>query len=365
MKIWKMNLTNWALKILSVIMKVKVQKGTLPDPYRQFKSVIVYSTTALGDFMFNTPTMRALRNRYPDAKITLIAGTVNFSMVKKCKIFDDVIIWDCKFKNIIKALLKIKKARPELAVILHSHEPYDIITAVLSGSEFILTYNSRLPKGINSWVIYKPEVKKHAIKKRLDLMTFLGGDCTNVEMEIPCCFNKINVDHTRTRIGFNMGASNKNRYWPLGNYISLANKLISGHEDIDIILIGSSSDKELESVFLSNMPPSVINQRVISHIGRTDLPELISVIDSLDILLTGDTGPLHLAIALKVPTVSMFVTANPKYTGPYQDPEKHIIINYYENYINDCYDPLSPLSIITVETVYNAISEIGLLCPNG
>ena len=38
------------------------------------------------------------------------------------------------------------------------------------------------------------------------------------------------------------------------------------------------------------------------------------------VLVTGDTGPLHLAIALQVPTVSLFVTANPKWTGPYQDP---------------------------------------------
>ncbi len=45
------------------------------------------------------------------------------------------------------------------------------------------------------------------------------------------------------------------------------------------------------------------------------------------VLVTGDTGPLHLAIALQVPTVSLFVTANPNWTGPYQDLDIHTIIH--------------------------------------
>ena len=53
---------------------------------------------------------------------------------------------------------------------------------------------------------------------------------------------------------------------------------------------------------------------------------MLTLLDSFHVLVTGDTGPLHLAVALKVKLISLFVTAGSRSTGPIQDPELHRII---------------------------------------
>jgi ADP-heptose:LPS heptosyltransferase len=80
---------------------------------------------------------------------------------------------------------------------------------------------------------------------------------------------------------------------------------------------------------------------------------------NMDVLVTGDTGPLHLAIALKTKTVSLFVTANPQQTGPYQNPELHQVM-----YVPAETQQLSeeqrhqPLSIITSDEVMARVIKV-------
>lgn len=360
MKIRKMKYAHWFLSVYNLLFgNIKPKKSLSPD--YPFKRIVVYSTTALGDFMFNTPTMRALRQRYPDAHITLVAGTVNYAMVKDYSCFDEVIFWNNKFRDMMQAVCKIRKHKPELAVILHGHLPYDILSAVLAGCQYILRDNYlTLPKELDSWVIScSLNFSGHLIQRKLDLMQFLGGDTSKIEMEIPCSFERLAKPVGRIRIGFNMGASTRERCWPVSYFTELAKRLIDSHDDkCEIVIIGSRADRELADTLLAGLN-SDQQQRVSNYVGKTSLPQLIGVIDSLDVLLTGDTGPLHLAVALKIPTISLFVTASPKFTGPYQNKELHHVIDLScSHYHALSMHPEQPLSIIPVDQVYGILEKM-------
>ncbi|MFC0226525.1 glycosyltransferase family 9 protein [Serratia aquatilis] len=361
MKIRKLKYAHWFLSAYSLLFGNIKPRESLRADY-PFKRIVVYSTTALGDFMFNTPAMRALRERYPEAHITLVAGTVNYGMVKDYACFDEVIFWNNKFKDMLSAVYKLRRNRPELAVILHGHLPYDIISAVLAGCQYILRDNYlTLPKGIDSWVIScSLNFDGHLIQRKLDLMQFLGGDRSKIEMEIPCTFEKLAKPAGRTRIGFNMGASTRERCWPVGYFTELAKQLIDRYDDkIDVVVIGSKADQDLIDTLTAELDSSQ-QQRLISYVGKTTLPQLVGVIDSLDVLVTGDTGPLHLAVALKVPTISLFVTVNPKHTGPYQDKEIHQIIDLTGSY-DSTLEGEQPLSIISVAQVYGVLEKMHII----
>jgi ADP-heptose:LPS heptosyltransferase len=84
---------------------------------------------------------------------------------------------------------------------------------------------------------------------------------------------------------------------------------------------------------------------------------LLAIIKNLDILVTGDTGPLHLAVALKIKTVSLFVTANPKHTGPYQDHQLHEVLHVPLNNQN-ALNLEQPLSAISVDQVLRNIKKL-------
>lgn len=65
-------------------------------------------------------------------------------------------------------------------------------------------------------------------------------------------------------------------------------------------MIGSKAERSLEREFMAGLSEEQ-QQRVVSHIGATTLPQLLATIANLQVLVTGDTGPLHLAVALKPP----------------------------------------------------------------
>jgi ADP-heptose:LPS heptosyltransferase len=95
------------------------------------------------------------------------------------------------------------------------------------------------------------------------------------------------------------------------------------------------------------------------YIGKTDLKTLLGILKNVDVLVTGDTGPLHLAVALKTRTISLFVTANPSHTGPYQDPELHQILQVpYEAAKQNSTSLEQPLSVIGADEVLEKITSL-------
>lgn len=355
-KKWKTTLTNIFLGGF-VLFNKRFKSTKSFDPARNFSSIVIFSTTALGDLMFNTPAIRAIRNRYPDAFITLVSSEKNKALVSECSYFQRVIYWDEKIKDVIGLVASLKKSKPELCVILHSKAPYDVLSAVMAGSEYILKdiYGNK-KTGVEKWLVNEPELfDGHLIQRKMNLVGQLSCDVTNTDMFIPIDFENIVKKTDTVSIGFQMGASEKVRCWPISAFVELAEKIAQLGPEYQVVLIGSNKERELEEVFFKAIPEN-IKSRVISYIGKTDLKMLLAVMKNLDVLVTGDTGPLHLAVALKTKTVSLFATANPKYTGPYQDPELHQVLHIpFDSQHNSSALSDQPLSVIKAGEVLQKI----------
>ena len=112
-----------------------------------FDSILVYSTTALGDYMFNSPALRAIRQRYPSAKITLVVHPKYKDLITTRDFFDDVLFWTNKASDMFTLVKQAKERRPQLAILLHSHLPYDIVSAAMAGCQYIVRDNYAKPVG--------------------------------------------------------------------------------------------------------------------------------------------------------------------------------------------------------------------------
>lgn len=320
----------------------------------QFNSILIFSTTALGDFMFNTPAIRAIRAHYPDAHITLVSSEKNRLLVENYDQIDSVVYWDNKIRNLLPIALQAKKYKPELAVILHSHLPYDVLFAVMAGCQYILRNTSDIiPKWFQKWIIadHYP-AGGHVIQSKLNLIRYLGIDSTDTKMELPCEIEQLAKSEGNI-VGFQMGASTQERRWPVKNFAELAQKLIDSQPSVQIKLIGSPRELELPEEFFALLPEKY-HHNIENLVGKTSLPDLLSQIKIMDALVTGDTGPLHLAITLQRPTVSLFATANPEWTGPYQDLHLHTIINKKTRSNEGM--PHS-MDLITVDEVFSAVNK--------
>jgi len=336
--------------------------GTL-NAASEFDSVAIMSTTALGDLLYNTPAIHALRKRYPQAHFTLVSSNKNRAMVEGSPCFDEVIYWDNKIKNAYGVIKKLRQYRPQLTVILHSHTPYDVLIAVVAGSHYIMRDNYSTDSELFNPLLaaYPEKFNGHIILRKLRLLKILGCDTDDIKMHIPVDFERLEKVPDQINIGFQMGASESIRQWPVYRFVELARSILSLSsvtKHYRIILIGSAKETGLADAFMASLTLDE-RQSIVSLVGKTNLKQLLSNIANLDILVTGDTGPLHIAIALSVKTISLFATANPHHTGPLQSLDLHKII-----YVQDRLDagesaPIDfPLAIISADEVYTEIKKL-------
>lgn len=326
MKLKKLKWVHYFLNLYNPFLG-KMKKTSTFSSEIKFNSILIFSTTALGDFMFNTPAIRAIRARYPDAHITLVSSVKNKLLVENYDQVDSVIYWDNKIRNLLPISLQAKKYKPQLAVILHSHLPYDVLFAVMAGCQYILRNTFQvIPEWFRKWIVaeHQPGMG-HIIQTKLNLIHYLGINNADTRMELSCEIEQLDKENHYI-IGFQMGASTQERRWPIKYFVELAQKLIDSDPSLLIKLIGSPRELELPEEFFILLPEKY-HSNIENLVGKTSLPNLLSQIKIMDVLVTGDTGPLHLAIALQIPTVSLFVTADPKWTGPYQDPDLHKVID--------------------------------------
>lgn len=326
-KLWKIKALDKAIR-LYILVKGNPLQTPADLANIDARHVVIFSTTALGDFLFNSPAISAIRKRYPQAIITLVAHQKFAEFLQNGEDWDNLVFWNNKAITLTELLKSLGKfPKPDLTLLLHSHEPYDYIAALLAGSKCIIkdnyfdNFNYR-----DKWLSeYTIGFRGHIIQRKLSLVESLGCDTSNIEMKMPITVPEKVANRTPV-VGFQIGASTPERCWAPQHFSAVAASLLSANADLKIILTGGPGDKHRTEIFFQHLPEA-LHSKISNRVGNTSLPELTALLNNMDVLLTGDTGPLHIAVAIKIPTVSLFTTANPFATGPFQDPELHDIIH--------------------------------------
>jgi heptosyltransferase I len=126
-------------------------------------------------------------------------------------------------------------------------------------------------------------------------------------------------------IGFVVGASTANKAWPAERWSEAADLL--NRQGASIVLLGSSA--EVETAHAIRIAPGGAAQ-IISLVGKTPLPVLASVLAQCDVVIGGDSGPTHLAVAVGTPVVGLYGVTDPVRTGPQWGSARAIVLDYAE-----------------------------------
>ncbi len=143
---------------------------------------------------------------------------------------------------------------------------------------------------------------------------------TKCERKWDCLFHdKKDCDYPLT-IGLNPGGDWVTKRWAPSKFAKLADHLIE-HYNAEVILLGGPADQGIASKIESHA-----EHRLINLSGKLDLNDLAFIISRLDLLVTNDSGPMHVAAATKTPTVAIFGPGNPWTHGPYLPPEMNGVV---------------------------------------
>jgi ADP-heptose:LPS heptosyltransferase len=315
---------------------------------------VVISNTALGDTILSTPAIKSLKKSFPNNKIVAVLKSNYAPLFQNFKYIDKIIEYDGKYKDFFKTVVKLKKINPKISFIFHSNGPQDIQLSVLSGSDYILKHptKSYLKKYLSFDFTKK---QQHTIEDRLDLVRKVDGKVIDKTMEIGKILDNPKFDKFKNYIGFQIGAADIYKMWPVDRFIELAKKLIKNGEKI--VIVGTKHESKLADEIIDK----VKNENIINMCGNTNLIELANLVKNLKMLITNDTGTMHLAIALKTPTISLFSPTSPEEIGPYQDLNIHKVIQKDGSFIQKLPKKErddSAMKLIDIDEVYESYLKL-------
>jgi ADP-heptose:LPS heptosyltransferase len=329
-----------------------------------FEKILVVSNTGLGDTILSTPAIITLKKSFPDKHITFMIHKKIFPLFKGFEYVDDFEIYKSGFFNQISIVLKLRKKQIDTIFLFHSNGPEDIFFSILSGASNIFKMTDNLDHEFKQCFSNIPNSRnQHDIEKKLDLVRSFRPKFTYKKLHIPEYFYKnagfFEKDKGSIHIGLQLGAQENYKIWPINNFVKLATKLCIERNKFKFILLGATKNEiRLAEEFCHgfNNPKSIVNL-----CGKSLIDELPTIVNDLDLLVTNDTGTMHLAIALGVKTISLFGPTNPSEFGPYQDFIIHRVVSTGNpRFVQDRQIDFKSLNLIEnigVDQVYSEINE--------
>lgn len=321
----------------------------------------------IGDMVMATPILTDLRKAYPNSRITAMCRSPICDLLREDPEIDELFCFSktssfsrrSEKKNIIE---KLRQGKYDLGVLLtHSLSSAwwfwqgNVKTRLgydCNGRRFFLSSSVPLPESVE---------KQHLVVTYKGLLEPLGIPISNTNPRLFLSDKEVTdaktllmqhgVTKETTLIGINPGATyGSAKCWLPDRFRTVAQKLLKDPQ-VRILFFGDGQTAPLVKQICGGLGPRVVNLA-----GLTSLREVTALISLCDVLLTNDSGPMHIADALGTEIVALFGSTNEVVTGPYRSGK--VIHKHVE--CSPCYQRTCPIDFrcmkeIGADEVYEAI----------
>lgn len=281
----------------------------------------------IGDLLMTIPALAALRASFPKARIDLVTGSWNREIAAAITAVDDVEIVDAAWLSRgsggtgVAGLLKRAAAwRGRGYDLVLNFEP-DIRTnlaARLSGARVVAGFRNG-GGGPLLDVALDFDVTRHTRENALALVRAVAGERPSASdtpaLRIPPssrdAAGRLLSSPDRLYVGVHVSSGRLVKQWPEERFADTARRLIE-ERGATIVFTGSRQDRDMVQRVLRDLPPAY----VVDASGETNLLTVAAILERLALLLTGDTGPMHLARAVGTPIVAVFGPSDPRRYAP-------------------------------------------------
>jgi ADP-heptose:LPS heptosyltransferase len=285
------------------------------DPSR----ILVVRVGALGDTLMATPLIRMLHERYPQAEIDFLSSELAAPLLELNPHLAH--LFRLRARN-LPFVLSPEKRR--LVRHLRARE-YDLAVLLESAPRYRMLLKRARLRQIRSFAEVRFDPALHAIVNNLNVAGFTGAKPEQLVMDLSlspvdqAAADRILHEISPPRIGVHIGwgpqgrkrnQAHRLRGWSRAGFIELIRRLLATH--VSVVLTGSSEDSRDADLIQEQLG----NRKVHSIAGRTKIRELAAVIEKLDLLISVDSGPCHMAAALGTPLVVLWGPGRLEQTRP-------------------------------------------------
>lgn len=310
---------------------------TFPEP-SSIKRIVVRGTNWVGDAMMTIPALRALRRLFPGAHITLATRPWARELFSDAEFINSQLIADTGLGSVITQARRWRKQKFDLALLFPNSFAAALVPALArvpirvgyatDGRKFLLTHGVQLPP----WRSSRHEVFYY-LNLVAELERLFTGEATIASQE-PDFTLRISRGRRDDGLAFlrahgwdeasplvalcPASINSRAKRWPSERFAALADNL-KEQMDARVVLIGSP-----EEIDISREVARQTRHQPLVLTGKTDLSQTIAVLSTVDLLVTNDTGPAHIASALGTPTLVIFGPTNPLTTRPFSSDSQII-----------------------------------------
>jgi predicted lipopolysaccharide heptosyltransferase III len=301
--------------------------------------ILVVRLRLLGDVVFTTPVVRALRRRFPDAHITYVVEPQAAAVVRGSAHLNDVLTAPRRkgihrLSDDFRLARRVRRARYDIAIDLHGG-PRSAWLTWASGAPMRIGYRTRGRSWMYSHVVARPAdlSPQHSVLKQWELLAPLGmGTCDRirdaVEMpESPAAVDRI--EHMLSEAGIHaahslvvvhISAGNPFRRWPLDHFAALVVQLARQDTGRRFVLTSGPSEVDAARVIMERI--KVLSKEAAGAVIHPplDVDDLRALIARASLYIGGDSGPLHIAATTRTPLVALFGPTLAGRSMPWRDP---------------------------------------------
>lgn len=333
----------------------------------EIREILVIRTAYIGDVVMTMPVLRPLRERFPDAKITFLTSTAAKDLLRKNPYVDFVLAYDAFWfyrgaKGFVGFLRELRKKRYDLVIEARADIRDIALLAYAARSRYRMSYGIAGGGFLLTHTV-PFEAVKHKVEYHLDLVRYLGAEIDSIDWGIELTkeeYARADALLARTqgaiKVGIHPGGRKLLKSWAPERFAEVADRLIE--DGAAVFFSGSSEEEGLIETIIARMRHKAENLA-----GKADLRTSAAIISRLDLFITNDSAPLHLASAMGTPTVAIFGPSKSNETGPYGNIHRVVEKEYrcrqtcdedvclYKNY-KECMESIS------IEDVMKAATEV-------
>ncbi len=334
---------------------------------------LIRGTNWIGDSVMSLAALREIRRLFPDCRISLLVKGWVAGLFRAQGLVDEILEIETNRRSVHRVLTLPARLRGFERAILFQN----------AFEAALIAFLARIPERIGyrtqgrSWLLTRgalPRIKslnRHQIYYYLDLLfqtgispvDYLNDDSfrPDIHLTVPAkgmkdargLLKESGIDGKRPVVGINPGAYyGPAKRWFTDRYARLADLLAEA--GVHVVILGASSDLQTTDEILSyaKSTPHVLT-------GRMDLPCLLGVLGLCNLVITNDSGPMHLAAALGTPQIALFGSTDEVATGPFSDRARvlHKHVECSPCLLRECPLDLNCFDRIEVEEVLETALE--------
>lgn len=316
------------------------------------KNILAVRNDRFGEFLLNIPALRALKETFADARLIAVVDPHTKELAESVLFIDEIIEWGRQGHSLSENLRLIKLLRKkniDMAIMLNPSKDFNIITR-FAGIPIRVGYNKKWGFLLTHKMEDKKHLgQKHEIEYNLELMSLVGAKTQDQTLSISindsimdALLKDAGIKNNDSLVALHPWTSDPIKQWPLQNFCGLAKRLVS-EQDMRVIIIGGKEELIKSVEFFKNIDSNLINLT-----AKTTLTQLAALLKRCKLLISGDSGPVHLASAVGTKVLVIFRNDIPGKSARRWGPwgKGHIIIEK-ENF-----------SDITVTEVFEKAKEM-------